>query len=104
MTQVKLPTNPLSKEDVEYGEKTSYLKEILRKKMIHHTIFNNAEGQEKSATKTIVRKDDLKSQEITCDFNGKPMKINRIKVFSKALVTSPKVDLPKGPPSVIRDP
>ena len=51
-----------------------------------------------------IRKEDLSSQEVTCDFNGKPLKINKIKNFPKALVNQPKVNLPNRPAVVIRDP
>lgn len=49
-------------------------------------------------------KNPLTSQEITCDFNGAPIKIEKITAFKKALLTLPRVDIPEEPASVLRDP
>lgn len=89
--QFALPKPILSPEDLEYKSKTDALKEYLRKKIIHATIFSNSklvdggvndanatEGGGKTSTTNGRNKDEknpLTSQEITCDFNGAPIKI-----------------------------
>ena len=49
-------------------------------------------------------KNPLSAQEVTCDFNGAPIKIQKITTFKKALLALPRVDLPEKPTSVLRDP
>ena len=58
--------------------------------------MNNTSGRKE--------KDPLTSQELTCDFNGAPIKIEKITAFKKPLLALPRIDLPEKPVSVLKDP
>lgn len=49
-------------------------------------------------------KDPLTNGDLTCDFEGKPLKIEKVTHFSRSLQMSPRVNLPEEPASVTRDP
>ena len=109
----------MSPQDVDYALKTEKLKEYLRKKIIHAQIFNTTKfmdtsmGSDTAANDTKSKmnntsgrneKNPLTSQEVTCDFNGAPIQIQKITNFKKALLALPRVDLPEKPVSVLKDP
>ena len=67
-----------------------------------HTL--NETASKMNTTSGRNEKNPLTSQEVTCDFNGAPIKIQKITTFKKALLTFPRVDIPEEPVSVLRDP
>ena len=109
----------MSAQDVEYRIKTEELKEYLRKKIIHASIFNTTKfldtsmGTDMTANDTTSKmnntsgrneKNPLSSQEVTCDFNGAPIKIEKITNFKKQLLALPRIDVPEKPVSILKDP
>jgi len=119
--QFALPKPAMTPEDIEYKSKTDVLKEYLRRKIIHATIFNTNKHQldggsmDTNAFETGAKmnttsgrskdeKNPLMSQEVTCDFKGAPIMIQHITAFKKPLLALPRVDLPEEPSQVLRDP
>ena len=96
-----------SASDIEYMIKSQELKDYLRKKTIHESIFKSTQFQLKQEASThkvySKEKNPLSNQNITCDFKGKPIKIIKVTNFQKKLA-SPEINIPSAPVSVIRDP
>ena len=100
----------LTEEDIKYQDKREELMDYLRKKIIHAKIFRSRPSNAKSdfkATVNVNRKkeiDPLAVGNITSDFEGKPIKIQKIWKFRQTLMPIMDIDIPEEPTSVMRDP
>jgi len=98
--EVALPTKKPTEEDLLYFEKTAKLKDHLRKKLIHATIFKTLDSNSEKSKKIAVF-DPLET--MTNDFNGEPIKVQPVTTFPKKLVIVPNVNIPPEPAQVLSD-
>ena len=98
----------MTPDDTEFSAKTKELQEYLRKKTIHANIFKTIDASAASEKAGMVYKrkeaNPLASGLVTCDTEGRPLKIEPITKFSKNLTYGAHGEVSDEPAKVIRDP
>lgn len=102
-----MPTK--TEEDQAFEDRVNELKDEIRKRIIQKEIFEKEQSM--ALKKTLSRSTTVaKTKEnsvipgVTCDFNGKPLKINQIKKFPKRLLFDANITVPRAPTQVEKSP
>ena len=105
----KLAEPAMTEEDHAFEERVNELKDEIRKRTIQKQIFEKE--QSAALKKTLSRaatvaktKENSVIPGVTCDFSGKPLKINTIKKFPKRLLFDANVTIPRAPTQVEKSP